>query len=104
MKTVLDILDDFLELHEGNAMISRRVDLSAPNEWSAILTCVVAEHAVQFAGYAMSPARAIERALAKGGVIPCPTCEWAGTCPECRELRVGSRVSTPTTSQEVRAS
>lgn len=59
MMTVLDRLDQWSEREGANVLISRRVDLTAPEEWSVILT----SHEGQFTGYAMSPSLAIERAL-----------------------------------------
>lgn len=51
-------------------MISRRLDLKvAPEEWSAILTCMADGEVVQYAGYGMTCEYAIERALADAGAL-----------------------------------
>lgn len=56
---VLDQLDEWAEREGANVLVSRRLDLTAPEEWSVILT----SEAGQYTGYAMSPSIAIERAL-----------------------------------------
>lgn len=56
---VLDELDQWAEREGANVLISRRLDLTAPEEWSVILT----SNGGQFTGYGMSPSLAIERAL-----------------------------------------
>lgn len=68
MMSVLDELDQWAEREGSNVLISRRLDLTAPEEWSVILT----NDQGQYTGYAMSPSLAIERALenATAAVVP----------------------------------
>lgn len=62
--TILDELDQWTEREDGQVLISRRLDLTAPGEWSTILTCRGPRGGtVQYSGQAMSPSLAIERAL-----------------------------------------
>jgi hypothetical protein len=56
---ILQRLDEWAEREGANVLISRRIDLTAPEEWSVILT----SDPGQYTGYGMSPSLAIERAL-----------------------------------------
>lgn len=58
-------LDQWSEREGSNVLITRRLDLSAPDEWSVILT----SGAGQFTGYGMSPSLAIERALENANAV-----------------------------------
>lgn len=93
MRTVLDVLDEFAERNEANALVSRRCDLNAPDEWSTILTYIDENNDLkQGVGKGMSPAAAIEEALEHVGVFPCLSCQWAATCDACHG-RPGSPIT-----------
>lgn len=73
MGDTLDVLDEWTERRDANVLIVRRLDLTAPDEWSAIFTCdpedgPSADGPEQFTGKGMSPGVAIRRALGEAGV------------------------------------